>query len=269
VLPTGEVLKLVNAHLNEVSQTLSGSQVRKISIPSREKVTLKKVQAPKELQHESPLAKAPANLNIQFNNSFNSVFNSTDQLPDQKPEGLPVQKQDSLTSSQMLAHRGDALILEKQLTSRLHQASELQKMHAFEHTFAEVIKRDTHFGSLLLKIKEAYDEYLRKFHASREHSPKAEEADTHKLKQQLMVKDQEIERLNKQEARTQKQMFQLKEQTKIVIEENDELLTKVMELSSNLTVTKKELTSFLNSPKNSTDSAGIVKMQKDVQILMA
>jgi len=55
-------------------------------------------------------------------------------------------------------------------------------------------------------------------------------------------------------------MFQLKEQTKIVIEENDDLLVKVAELSSNLMVTRKELTSFLNSPKNSTDSAGVVKM---------
>jgi len=145
--------------------------VRKFSIPSREKVTLKKVNpllnGPKELPNPSPVSKqkTPANLNIQFNNSFNSVFNSTDQLPDQKtPETQAVQKQDSLTSNQSrLANRGDALILEKQLTSRLLQANEMQKMDAFENTFAEVIKRDTHFGSLLLKIKQAYDEYLRKF----------------------------------------------------------------------------------------------------------
>ena len=28
------------------------------------------------------------------------------------------------------------------------------------HTFDEVIKRDKHFGSLLLKIKQAYDDYV-------------------------------------------------------------------------------------------------------------
>lgn len=35
-------------------------------------------------------------------------------------------------------------------------------MQAFGHTFDEVIKRDRDFGSLLLKIKHAYDDYLTK-----------------------------------------------------------------------------------------------------------
>lgn len=35
-------------------------------------------------------------------------------------------------------------------------------MQAFGHTFDEVIKRDRDFGSLLLKIKHAYDDYLNK-----------------------------------------------------------------------------------------------------------
>jgi hypothetical protein len=35
-------------------------------------------------------------------------------------------------------------------------------MQAFTQTFNEIIKRDKNFGSLLLKIKLAYDEYIRK-----------------------------------------------------------------------------------------------------------
>lgn len=35
-------------------------------------------------------------------------------------------------------------------------------MQAFTQTFNEIIKRDRNFGSLLLKIKQAYDEYIRK-----------------------------------------------------------------------------------------------------------
>ena len=35
-------------------------------------------------------------------------------------------------------------------------------MQAFTQTFNEIIKRDKNFGSLLLKIKQAYDEYNRK-----------------------------------------------------------------------------------------------------------
>lgn len=35
-------------------------------------------------------------------------------------------------------------------------------MQAFDQTFNEIIKRDKNFGSLLLKIKSAYDDYLRK-----------------------------------------------------------------------------------------------------------
>lgn len=35
-------------------------------------------------------------------------------------------------------------------------------MQAFTHTFNEIIKRDKNFGSLLLKIKQAYDEYIRR-----------------------------------------------------------------------------------------------------------
>jgi hypothetical protein len=35
-------------------------------------------------------------------------------------------------------------------------------MQAFTQTFTEIIKRDKNFGSLLLKIKSAYDEYIKK-----------------------------------------------------------------------------------------------------------
>lgn len=35
-------------------------------------------------------------------------------------------------------------------------------MQAFTQTFNEIIKRDKNFGSLLLKIKQSYDEYIRK-----------------------------------------------------------------------------------------------------------
>lgn len=35
-------------------------------------------------------------------------------------------------------------------------------MQALGETFDEVIKRDKSFGGLLLKIKQAYDDYLRK-----------------------------------------------------------------------------------------------------------
>jgi hypothetical protein len=40
--------------------------------------------------------------------------------------------------------------------------NEDRKMQAFNQTFNEIIKRDKNFGSLLLKIKHAYDEYIRK-----------------------------------------------------------------------------------------------------------
>jgi len=50
------------------------------------------------------------------------------------------------------------------LTTRLREASdnEGKKLQAFNQTFNEIIKRDKNFGSLLLKIKQAYDEYIRK-----------------------------------------------------------------------------------------------------------
>ena len=58
----------------------------------------------------------------------------------------------------------DAIYLEKQLTTRLKEASdnEGKKLQAFNQTFNEIIKRDKNFGSLLLKIKQSYDEYIRK-----------------------------------------------------------------------------------------------------------
>jgi hypothetical protein len=49
--------------------------------------------------------------------------------------------------------------------------NEGKKMQAFNQTFNEIIKRDKNFGSLLLKIKQAYDEYLRKSLESRQVSP--------------------------------------------------------------------------------------------------
>jgi len=48
----------------------------------------------------------------------------------------------------------------------LKKASEGERIEAFEQTFQEVIKRDMHFGSLLLKIKQAYDDYLKKLESS-------------------------------------------------------------------------------------------------------
>ena len=50
------------------------------------------------------------------------------------------------------------------MTTRLKEASdnEGKKLQAFTQTFNEIIKRDKNFGSLLLKIKQAYDEYIRK-----------------------------------------------------------------------------------------------------------
>lgn len=44
-------------------------------------------------------------------------------------------------------------------------------MQAFNQTFNEIIKRDKNFGSLLLKIKQAYDEYIRRSVASQNQSP--------------------------------------------------------------------------------------------------
>ena len=50
------------------------------------------------------------------------------------------------------------------MTTRLKEASdnEGKKLQAFNQTFNEIIKRDKNFGSLLLKIKQSYDEYIRK-----------------------------------------------------------------------------------------------------------
>ncbi len=64
----------------------------------------------------------------------------------------------------------DAIYLDKQLTNRLKEASdnEGKKMQAFTQTFNEIIKRDKNFGSLLLKIKQAYDEYIRRTMAQQE-----------------------------------------------------------------------------------------------------
>lgn len=58
----------------------------------------------------------------------------------------------------------DAIYLDKQLTNRLKEAqdNEGKKMQAFKKTFDEIIKRDKNFGSLLVKIKQAYEEYIKK-----------------------------------------------------------------------------------------------------------
>ena len=51
--------------------------------------------------------------------------------------------------------------LEEQLTARLIQsANNEQKIEAVSKTFEEVIERDRPFGSLLMKIKNAYQEFL-------------------------------------------------------------------------------------------------------------
>jgi len=50
--------------------------------------------------------------------------------------------------------------------------NEGKKMQAFNQTFNEIIKRDKNFGSLLLKIKQVYDEYIKKsFEYSNQSSP--------------------------------------------------------------------------------------------------
>lgn len=87
--------------------------------------------------------------------------------------------------------------MEKQLTSRLKVASEAERISAFEQTFQEVIKRDTHFGSLLLKIKQAYDDYLRKLECSAQNTTKHEDEQVERLQSKLTLKEQEAKQTQK------------------------------------------------------------------------
>jgi hypothetical protein len=53
-----------------------------------------------------------------------------------------------------------------------------KKIEYIGNTFDEIIKRDKNFGSLLLKIKSAYDSYLEKVtkgKMSRKNSPEAKQ----------------------------------------------------------------------------------------------
>ena len=140
-----------------------------------------------------------ANFNLSFSNSFNNSYggqpnnqtspgldanntamtfsatqikqkwnNPPKESPHESESQNGDQKSPSNSSQQQPHYQGyftaDAIYLEKQLTNRLKEASNNQgkKMQAFDQTFNEIIKRDKNFGSLLLKIKSAYDDYLRK-----------------------------------------------------------------------------------------------------------
>lgn len=75
-----------------------------------------------------------------------------------------------------------------------------KKIQAFGHTFEEVIKRDKNFGSLLTKIKKAYDEYLHK-HLDRlesDHKQSASpsiEASNSELLEKVQEYEREIRRM--------------------------------------------------------------------------
>jgi len=52
-------------------------------------------------------------------------------------------------------------VLEKKLENQLKEATdEEQGLVQIGHTFDEIIRQDKDFGSLLFKIKGAYDSYL-------------------------------------------------------------------------------------------------------------
>lgn len=100
---------------------------------------------------------------MSFNNSFNTSYNNGKQEP-QATLKFESNTKDKGYSGYITK---DAIYLEKQLSDRLStllpDSSDSTKLiQAFGHTFDEVIKRDKDFGSLLLKIKNAYDVYLEK-----------------------------------------------------------------------------------------------------------
>ncbi len=99
---------------------------------------------------------------MSFNNSFNTSFsNSTPKASLNKKAVSKVEFLSTLNSEeQKHDYKGiitkDNVVLENQLNTADN------KIEAIGNTFDEVIKRDKDFGSLLLKIKTAYDSYLRK-----------------------------------------------------------------------------------------------------------
>lgn len=114
--------------------------------------------------------------------------------------------------------------------------NEGKKMQAFTHTFNEIIKRDKNFGSLLLKIKQAYDDYIRKT-AQGMQSPCGKEGSKpsyEDLESKLMATEMELNSFKVRYEEGQRQLIQVRTEMEHNIEalkaENEKLQSSVKSL---------------------------------------
>ena len=182
------------------------------------------------------------NFNLSFNNSFNTSYNNANDSSATHPHQIlafsssPANTSQPQTgilskirsnsvgpsapadSQQEVQYQGfftaDAIYLEKLLTNRLKEASdnEDRKMQAFNQTFNEIIKRDKNFGSLLLKIKHAYDEYIRRSAQSQQASPTIERSTYEELAQKVKINEQELINQRVKNEELQRIILQMKEE---------------------------------------------------------
>jgi len=106
--------------------------------------------------------KIQSNFNLSFNNSFNTSYSNSTPKNNLNKKALSKVEFQSTLNSEELKHDYKGCITKDNvnLENQLNRAD--NKIEAIGNTFDEVIKRDKDFGSLLIKIKAAYDSYLRK-----------------------------------------------------------------------------------------------------------
>ena len=130
-------------------------------------------------------SKIKSNFNLSFNNSFNTSFAGAGaakneeqpqakQVQNQKPEISYSAEAQNAKGQKFLSYgkiNVDVEKLEEQLTTRLIRSSSRdEKFQAVNNTFEEVIRQDRPFGGLLMKIKNAYQEFLQTLSEGKEES---------------------------------------------------------------------------------------------------
>mmetsp|Transcript_2730 Transcript_2730/g.6036 ORF Transcript_2730/g.6036 Transcript_2730/m.6036 type:complete len:497 (+) Transcript_2730:47-1537(+) len=193
--PTPEKLRKDYSYKKLTDKTLPASKATPLKPRKRSEPKLASVSytdshsIPTSLNSSSALA---TNLSLSFNNSFNTSIGG-------------VLKSPKASKKDKLIHTSEAMLLESQLTERLAAVKPTEEMSSdkfkiYQKMFEEVINRDERFGSLLTKIKLAYEDW---------HYSEGKPTLTERLKAELNEKVEELIRIKQEHTQLSKKVSKL------------------------------------------------------------
>jgi hypothetical protein len=193
VLPTQLRKEISYKKLPEKQQGSRGTPVR-----PRKKGDIKLTSVYAENHSVPPSLNSSAALATGLSLSFNSSINTSIVGPLLKTPKGGLKRDKSRV-------RSEAMMLESQLTERLAavqptDAMSTDKFKVYQMIFEEVIHRDDRFGSLLTKIKQAYEDW---------HSAEDKQTMTERLRAELTDKTEELTRVKQEHSQLGKKVSKL------------------------------------------------------------